>query len=328
MARGERPSCGDFAPRFLRLAEANPEDFPGFDALQFIALDCESDRPEVSRAVQLLVRHHSRGNRIGGELHRFVAPRFFGTRSGEIVGLLRDVLEHNPHPDIQAEACFGLAQFLSNQAAFARQVRLPEHAGLARQVERLWGEGHLAYLKRLDVEALLAESTSLFDRGRKSYPEYWESHVCFGRVAPEIEGEDIEGRPLALGDYRGKVILLNFWGTGCLPCIAMFPHERELVRRLEGRPFALLGIANDKDRTKVERMMKDEGLTWRSWWDGEEAGYPIMSSWKVRSWPSIYLLDRRGVVRYRDLRGEELDVAVDALLAEVVEPGRSSPSQP
>ena len=157
----------------------------------------------------------------------------------------------------------------------------------------------------------------LFKRGEATSPEPWEAQGPFGKSAPEITGEDLDGRPMALSDHRGKVVMLNFWGTGCLPCIAMFPHERELVRRLKDRPFVLLGIDNDRDRAKAARLLMEEGLTWRSWWDGEDIGYPIMTSWKVRSWPTIYLLDHCGVIRYRDLRVEELDVAIDALLSEI-----------
>jgi thiol-disulfide isomerase/thioredoxin len=66
-----------------------------------------------------------------------------------------------------------------------------------------------------------------------------------GRVALEIVGEDLDGTPLRLGDSRGKVVVVCFWSTGCGPCRAMVPHERELVAPREGRPFALL-VVNSK----------------------------------------------------------------------------------
>ena len=52
----------------------------------------------------------------------------------------------------------------------------------------------------------------------------------------------------------------------------MYPHERSLVKRLEKQPFALLGINSDKDRTKLKEVMKEQQITWRSWWDGGRSG--------------------------------------------------------
>jgi peroxiredoxin len=96
----------------------------------------------------------------------------------------------------------------------------------------------------------------------------------------------------------------------------MYPHERSLVKRLEGKPFELLGINSDpKDR--LRQAMKRENITWRSWWDGGNTRGPIARSWNVKGWPTIYVLDHKGVIRYREVRGKRMDEAVDALLKEL-----------
>ena len=97
----------------------------------------------------------------------------------------------------------------------------------------------------------------------------------------------------------------------------MYPHERSLVKRLEGQPFALLGINSDRDREALKKVMKKQGITWRSFWNGGGTGVPISSAWNVRGWPTIYVLDHKGVIRYKNVRGERMDEAVDALLAEM-----------
>ena len=91
-----------------------------------------------------------------------------------------------------------------------------------------------------------------------------------GKVAPEISGEDLGGKPLRLSDHRGKVVVICFWATWCGPCMAMVPHERELVARLEGKPFVLLGVNSDesKDREKAKEATDAKRMTWPSWWDG------------------------------------------------------------
>ena len=97
----------------------------------------------------------------------------------------------------------------------------------------------------------------------------------------------------------------------------MYPHERSLVKRLEGQPFALLGINSDRDREVLKKVMEEQEITWRSFWNGGGTGGPISSAWNVRGWPTIYVLDHKGVIRYKNVRGERMDEAVDALLAEM-----------
>jgi hypothetical protein len=97
----------------------------------------------------------------------------------------------------------------------------------------------------------------------------------------------------------------------------MFPHERSLVKRLEGKPFALLGINSDKDKEKLKEQNEAAQITWRSWWNGGSTSGPISTAWKVRAWPTIYVLDPKGVIRYKGVRGKAMDNAVDTLLAEM-----------
>ena len=101
----------------------------------------------------------------------------------------------------------------------------------------------------------------------------------------------------------------------------MYPHERSLVKRLADKPFALLGINSDKDRTKLKEAMQKESITWRSWWDGGSpegpTDGPLATAWNISSWPTIYVLDHKGVIRFKDVRGEEMDKAVDQLLKEM-----------
>jgi hypothetical protein len=95
----------------------------------------------------------------------------------------------------------------------------------------------------------------------------------------------------------------------------MIPHERSLVERLAKEPFALIGVNSDDDRDALKARSKKEGVTWRSFWDGP--GGKIAKAWNVRGWPTIYIIDHTGVLRYRDVREEkELDRVIDELVAE------------
>jgi Thioredoxin-like len=96
----------------------------------------------------------------------------------------------------------------------------------------------------------------------------------------------------------------------------MYPHERSLVKKLEGKPFVLLGINSDDDREEVKKVVAREQLTWRSWWDGGSTQGPIQIAYNVKHWPTIYVLDHQGVIRYIDVRDKKLDEAIEKLLAE------------
>jgi hypothetical protein len=100
--------------------------------------------------------------------------------------------------------------------------------------------------------------------------------------------------------------------------MAMVPHERELIARMAGKPFALLGVNSDEagDRDKVKAATREKQMTWPSWWDGGFRG-AIQTAYNVSHWPTVFVLDPRGVIRYIDVRGHELDQAVDTLLAEL-----------
>lgn len=96
----------------------------------------------------------------------------------------------------------------------------------------------------------------------------------------------------------------------------MFPHERSLVKRLEGKPFALIGVNTDTDREMVKTQSVKDQISWRSFYDRTTRG-PICQAWKVSGFPTIYVIDPQGVIRYMNVRGEAMDEAVDKLLKEM-----------
>ncbi len=95
----------------------------------------------------------------------------------------------------------------------------------------------------------------------------------------------------------------------------MIPHERSLVKRLEGKPFALIGVNTDQDKEMVKTRGQEDQVTWRSFYDKTTSG-PICQAWSVTSFPTIYIIDHKGVIRFKNLLGEAMDKAVEQLLAE------------
>jgi peroxiredoxin len=95
----------------------------------------------------------------------------------------------------------------------------------------------------------------------------------------------------------------------------MYPHERSLVKRLKDKPFVLLGVNTDDGATLKQRI-KDRTITWECFSDGDTTG-PITSHWNITMFPTLFIIDKRGVIRYANLHSEfEIDSGVDKLLAE------------
>lgn len=98
----------------------------------------------------------------------------------------------------------------------------------------------------------------------------------------------------------------------------MYPHERSLVRQLADFPFAIVGVNSDKDRDKIQAKMAEENITWQSFWNGPDGTRgPISTKWNVSAWPTTYLIDAEGVIRYTRVRGAKLNESIETLLAEL-----------
>ena|SRR5271154_5299419 len=102
--------------------------------------------------------------------------------------------------------------------------------------------------------------------------------------------------------------------------MAMVPHERSLVKRLESQPFAMLGIDFDATREKCHQAEVEKKITWRSWFNGPTGS--ISQQYHITDLPTIYVLDGNGVIRYKHVEGKEMDEAVETLLKE--SPGRGT----
>ena len=96
----------------------------------------------------------------------------------------------------------------------------------------------------------------------------------------------------------------------------MYPHERSLVARMKDKPFTLLGVNSDSAE-RYRKAIKENDITWPSFWDGGNTRGPIATKWAVTGWPTIYVLDAKGVIRYKGVRGEAMDDAVDTLMKEL-----------
>lgn len=159
-------------------------------------------------------------------------------------------------------------------------------------------------------------------------PRRMISTLTVGKLAPEITGRDLDGKPFRLSEYRDKVVLLVFTAEWCGICRAQAPYERFLLDKYDRWPLAVLGVDTGSSRDNARQEHRSNPVTHRTWWDEPkqgETGGPIANGWNVVGWPATYLIDGQGIIQFVDLREENLLIAVRQLVD--VEVDRASKPQ-
>lgn len=126
-----------------------------------------------------------------------------------------------------------------------------------------------------------------------------------GSQAPEFRLLDMNGRPVALSDLKGKVVLLNFWATWCFPCRVEMPSMEVLYRSYRDKGLEILAVSVDEQGPAVTRpFQEDKGLTFPILHDRD---YQVGLIYGARSLPMTYIIDRHGVIRQRVFGSREWD---------------------
>jgi peroxiredoxin len=288
--KGAEPQSPPKLAELLALLESDPASPEALEAAIWILLNTP-DGPEVEKGAEVILREHSRDTNLVGLCKELERVRHRCSKP-----LLEALLKDNPNIDVRGTACFALATLFKDEAKYGQDKKATGEA-----------EKHF--------ERAIAEFGQVKQRGFKladlAKPELSElRRLTIGKPAPEIEGEDLDGQPMRLSEYRGKVVVIVFWWLGYTEAL----DHRKLIERMAGKPFALVGVYGEDDLTKGKAEVEKYGITWPSFWDKRHG--PISKNWNVRGWPDIWVLDTQGTIRYRGLRGRDLNDAVETLLRE------------
>ena len=133
------------------------------------------------------------------------------------------------------------------------------------------------------------------------------------KPALDFQVTDLKGEPLSLSQYRGQVVLLDFWATWCGPCIVEMPNVKQTYAKYKNQKFEIIGISLDQSMEPLETYIASEGLAWRQYLDSSGR---IANMYNVRAIPSTFLIDGTGIIRQVNLRGSALEMAVAELVRE------------
>ena len=131
--------------------------------------------------------------------------------------------------------------------------------------------------------------------------------VSIGKTIPDFSAKDLDGKPISLEAYRGKVVLLDFWAVWCGPCVAEMPNVKKVYNTYKDKGFEVIGISLDKDEAKLRDFLKENDIPWRQVFDGHGRNSAIPQQYGIRSIPSMWLIDKDGKLISNNASGEELE---------------------
>jgi len=214
-----------------------------------------------------------------------------------------------------------LEGFLKRRAA----VQIPEEQRLPPHLLFAVGEAYLQRLiqgGRYDIARKVCQ-LAVANRADPAIKAHFEKRQArldmIGKAAPEIEGKDVDGKPVRLADLKGKVVLVDFWATWCPPCAASFPTLRQLAREYKDRGFAILGVnldalaRSESGQPGAGAEPATDDIRWflvsqRAGWTnlvgpGADAA---AKAFGVEEIPASFLIDGEGKIIHVELRDQAL----------------------
>jgi thiol-disulfide isomerase/thioredoxin len=291
----------------IDLAESNKKDEVGLDAAAY-ALELlgkyKITGPQMNKAADLLLENHIDSPKIGAALAAMVD----NGPPGQI--FLESVLEKAMNKEVQALAIY--------YNALAKDHRIDIQETDASDPMKV-AKARAEVVEEMEKAAKLSPETKVGDAtlAKMVEAELVAVKIGVGNPLPEVEGTDLEGKKAKLSALKGKVILFDIWATWCGPCRAMIPHERELVEKFKDKPFVIVSVSADDEKSDLTEFLSKEAMPWTHWWDGSKGS--VTKMFKIKAFPTMYLIDAKGVIRHKWIGNpgnEKIDKAVEELVAE------------
>jgi peroxiredoxin len=131
-----------------------------------------------------------------------------------------------------------------------------------------------------------------------------------GTQFPDFAEKDLQGNRLSVAKYKGKLVLVDFWATWCVPCVAELPNVIKAYNKHHSNGFEVIGISLDRDEEKLKSFLKAKEIPWVQYFDGKGWQNKLAVKYGIPSIPATFLLDGDGKIIGQDLRGEALEEAL------------------
>jgi len=135
-----------------------------------------------------------------------------------------------------------------------------------------------------------------------------------GEVVPNFSATDLDGKHISLQQYRGKVVLLDFWAVWSGACLTEIPNVKKVYDTYKDKGFDIIGVSLDTDETRLRNYLKKNNISWRQIFSGQKWKSPLAQQYDIRSIPAPWLIARDGTLISREARGVKLErLVVEAL---------------
>ena len=135
-----------------------------------------------------------------------------------------------------------------------------------------------------------------------------------GKVVSDFSATDLDGKPISLQQYRGKVVLLDFWAVWYGPCIGEMPNVKRVYDTYKDQGFDVIGVSLDTDETRLRNYLKNNNISWRQIFSGQKWKSPLAQQYHIQTIPAPWLIARDGTLISREAKGVKLEqLVVEAL---------------
>jgi thiol-disulfide isomerase/thioredoxin len=154
------------------------------------------------------------------------------------------------------------------------------------------------------IDAMLA----MMDQ--QSAAEKLQAALKPGVPFPDFSMTDVTGKPLSVAQYKGKVVMVDFWATWCGPCRAELPNVIATYAKYHDQGFEIIGVSLDEDKDAMVKYTEENKMTWPQYFDGLRWQNKLAAKYGVEGIPFTILIDPQGNIIDKDVRGEALPAAV------------------
>jgi peroxiredoxin len=288
--RGTIPSAENYATQVMKIVKDSPDAQGSALGVNWLVTQA-ANFPEGQIAVQMLGTSHAKSSGIAAAVK---ALEYHPMTVAEPI--LQAVRSNNPHLPEKAAATFALG---------TQYLRVFEATADKKAAETAKAQA-ISYFQEV-TSTYVSETIDGIPLADQAIRTLFElANLSVGCECPEIEGRDVDGSAFKLSEYRGKNVILIFWGGWCHACHGVLPMLNELSAKAKDKSVVILGINTDAP-DQARRAYEEYHVNFRNWSDGTTSG-PITCIFNLRNFPTLYLLDPSGKIDLKNTSVEAIKI--------------------